>query len=59
MFIKGRSAIRIARVYLGQGKNYGGMHFWSRRYFALTVGPDEEPAKAYIQRQESEYKRLD
>jgi putative transposase len=58
-FIKGKSAIHIARTYLGQRKNYGGMHFWARGYFVSTVGADEETVKAYIQRQESEDKRLD
>jgi len=58
-FIKGKSAIHIARTYLGQRKNYGGMHFWARGYFVSTVGADEETVKGYIQRQESEDKRLD
>jgi len=58
-FIKGKSAIHIARTYLGQRKNYSGMHFWARGYFVSTVGADEETVKAYIQRQESEDKRLD
>jgi putative transposase len=32
-FIKGKSAIHIARAYLGQRKNYNGMHFWACGYF--------------------------
>jgi len=58
-FIKGKSAIHIARVYLGQKKNYSGMHFWARGYFVSTVGADEEVIREYIRHQESEDKRLD
>lgn len=58
-FIKGKSAICIARTYLGQKKNYGGMHFWARGYFVNTVGADEDAVRAYIQNQEKEDKRLD
>jgi putative transposase len=41
-FIKGKSAIHIARTYLGRRKNYTGMHFWARGYFVSTVGADEQ-----------------
>ena len=37
-FIKGKSAIHIARVYVGRKRNYVGQHFWARGYFASTVG---------------------
>ena len=40
-YIKGKSAIHVARTYLGQKKNYGGMSFWARGYFVSTVGTDE------------------
>ena len=40
-YMKGKSAIHIARTYLGQRKNYGGMNFWARGYFVSTVGADE------------------
>ena len=56
-YIKGKSAIRIARMYLGQKKNFTGMHFWARGYFVTTVGADEETVRAYIQIQEAEDKR--
>lgn len=58
-FMKGKSAIHIARTYLGQKKNYNGMHFWARGYFVSTVGADEDVVRAYIQQQEIEDKRLD
>ncbi|EKD23833.1 MAG: transposase IS200-family protein [uncultured bacterium] len=48
-YIKGKSAIHIARNYLEQKKNYNGMHFWARGYFVSTVGTDEEVVRAYIQ----------
>ena len=58
-FLKGKSAIHIARTYLGQRKNYTGMHFWARGYFVSTVGADEEVIREYIRNQEREDKRLD
>jgi putative transposase len=58
-YIKGKSAIHITRTYLGQKKNYTGMHFWARGYFVSTVGADEEVVKAYIQDQEKEDHRVE
>jgi len=52
--MKGKSAIHIARTYLEQRKNYGGMSFWARGYFVSTVGTDEEVVRAYIRDQEKE-----
>ena len=51
-YLKGKSAIHIARTYLGQRKNYAGMSFWARGYFVSTVGADEEVVRAYIKDQE-------
>ena len=58
-FIKGKSAIHIARTYIGQKKNFNGMHFWARGYFVSTVGADEESIRTYIQQQEKEDNRLE
>ena len=58
-FIKGKSAIHIARVYGGRKRNYVGQHFWARRYFASTVGRDEEVIREYIRHQEAEDRRID
>ena len=58
-FIKGKSAIHIARTYMGHRKNFTGQHFWARGYFVSTVGADEETVRAYIKRQEKEDQRLD
>lgn len=48
-YIKGKSAIHIARDYMGRGKNYTGMSFWARGYFVSTVGRDEKVIREYIQ----------
>ncbi|MFO7607534.1 MAG: IS200/IS605 family transposase [Desulfurivibrionaceae bacterium] len=58
-YIKGKSAIHIARTYLGQRKNYTGMSFWARGYFVSTVGTDEEIVRSYIQKQEKEDQRIE
>ena len=58
-FLKGKSAIQIARVFLGKRKNFTGEHFWARGYFVSTVGIDEETIRAYIKAQEKEDRRLD
>jgi len=58
-FIKGKSAIHIARSYMGRKKNFTGQHFWARGYFVSTVGTDEETIREYIKRQEKEDQRLD
>jgi len=58
-YLKGKSAIHIARTYLGQKKNYGGMSFWARGYFVSTVGTDEEVVRAYIREQEKEDQRVE
>ena len=58
-YIKGKSAIHMARVYGERKKNFVGQHFWSCGYFVSTVGRDEEMIRAYIRRQEEEDERLD
>ncbi len=58
-FLKGKSAIHIARTYLGRRQNFTGQHFWARGYYVSTVGRDEAAIREYIQKQEAEDKRLD
>ena len=58
-YIKGKSAVHIARTYLGRRRNYGGMNFWARGYFVSTVGADVEVIRAYIRNQEKEDNRLE
>jgi putative transposase len=51
-FIKGKSAIAIARQFTGRARNYTGEHFWARGYCVSTVGYEEEKVRAYIREQE-------
>ena len=58
-FIKGKSAIHIARNFMGHRKNFTGQQFWARRYHVSTVGRDEKAVREYIRSQEEEDRRLD
>jgi putative transposase len=58
-FIKGKSAIYIARNFGGRQRNFQGEHFWARGYYVSTVGKDEATIKAYIKKQEAEDKLFD
>ena len=58
-FLKGKSAIHIARTYGGRTRNFVGEHFWARGYFVSTVGRDEQTIRRYIQQQEAEDRRLE
>jgi putative transposase len=58
-FIKGKSAIHLARVYGERRRNFVGQHFWARGYFVSTVGRDEAVIRAYIRNQELEDQRLE
>ena len=58
-FLKGKSAIHIARVHVGHRRNFVGQHFWARGYFVSTVGRDEPVIRDYIRHQEAEDFRLE
>ena len=58
-FIKGKSAIHLARVYGERKQNFSGQSFWARGYFVSTVGRDESTIREYIRSQEEEDQRLD
>ena len=58
-YIKGKSAIHLARTYGERKRNFVGQHFWARGFFVSTVGRDEEVIREYIRRQEEEDKRLE
>ena len=58
-YIKGKSAIHIARSFLGRKKNFTGQSFWARGYYVSTVGRDEQTIRQYIKKQEAEDRRLD
>ena len=58
-YIKGKTAIHIARVYAGRRRSFVGQQFWARGYWVSTVGRDEEAVRKYIREQEKEDQRLD
>jgi putative transposase len=58
-YIKGKSAMYLARVYGERKRNFAGQSFWARGYFVSTVGRDEEVIRNYIRHQEQEDERLD
>lgn len=58
-YIKGKSAIHLARTYGERKRNFTGQSFWARGYFVSTVGRDEEMIRQYIRHQEEEDRRLD
>jgi len=58
-YIKGKSAIHIARTYMGRQRNFTGEHFWARGYYVSTVGLDEDVVRQYIQNQEDDDRRLE
>jgi len=58
-FIKGKSAIHLARVYGERKRNFEDQHFRARGYYVSTVGRDETVIRDYIRNQEQEDKRLD
>ena len=58
-YIKGKSAIHLARVYGERKKNFVGQHFWARGFYVSTVRRDENAVRKYICEQEDEDKRLD
>ena len=58
-YIKGKSAIHLARVYSERKRNFVGQSFWARGDFVSTVGRDEAAIRDYIKQQEKEDQRLD
>ena len=58
-YIKGKSAIYIARTYRGKTRNFTGENFWARGYFVSTVGHDEATVRKYIREQQKEDQRVE
>jgi putative transposase len=58
-FIKGKSAIHLARVYVERWRNFVGQIVWARGYFVSTVGRDRATIREYIKNQEQEDTRLE
>ena len=51
-FLKGKSALAIARRVQEKDRNFVGEHFWARGYAVSTVGFELESVKKYIREQE-------
>jgi len=51
-YIKGKSAIAVARQFGGRQRNFSGEKFWARGYAVSTVGFEEAQIRAYIKNQE-------
>ncbi len=51
-FMKGKSAIAIAREVCGKERNFTGEHLWARGYAVSTVGFELEQVREYIRDQE-------
>lgn len=51
-YIKGKSAIAVARQFSGRKQNFQGEQFWARGYAVSTVGFEEGQIRKYIQNQE-------
>ena len=58
-YIKGKSAIHVARHLMGRKRNYGGHTLWARGYFVDTVGRNADVIARYIRNQEQEDARQD
>ena len=58
-YIKGKSAIQIARTFGGRERNFTGENFWARGCFVSTVGLEENMVRAYIRNQEEEDERYE
>ena len=58
-FIKGKSAIHLARNFGGRQRNFTGCNFWARGYYVSTAGRDEEIVRRYIREQQAEDKRVE
>ena len=58
-YMKGKSAIHIARTYAGRSRNFIGQNFWARGYYVSTSGRDEETIRKYIAKQKAVDHRID
>ena len=51
-YIKGKSAIAVARQFGNKKKNFNAEKLWARGYAVSTVGFEEEQIRSYIKHQE-------
>ena len=58
-YLKGKSAIAIARQFGGKKRNFSGESFWARGYFVSTVGLEKKEVLNYIKNQEAAERKMD
>lgn len=58
-YLKGKSAISIARNFTARRRNFTGESFWARGYYVSTVGFDEETIRKHIREQDAEDSSLE
>ncbi len=51
-YIKGKTAITVARQFGARRRNFNGEKLWARGYAVSTVGFEEEQIRKYIKQQE-------
>ena len=51
-YLKGKSAIAVAREFSGRKRNFNGERLWARGYAVSTVGFEEAQIRGYIENQE-------
>ncbi|MBF5060237.1 hypothetical protein NEPTK9_001770 [Candidatus Neptunochlamydia vexilliferae] len=51
-YIKGKSAIAVARQFGGRKRNFNGERLWARGYSVSTVGFNEAQIRAYVKHQQ-------
>ena len=52
-YMKGKSAIAVARQFSGRKRNFNGEKLWARGYAVSTVGFEEDRVRQYIREQEN------
>lgn len=51
-YLKGKSAIAVARQFGGKKRNFNGESFWARGYAVSTVGYELDKIRGYVKNQE-------
>ena len=52
-FLKGKSAIAVARQFGGRKRNFAGENLWARGYAVSTIGFELQKVRKYIEQQEA------
>lgn len=51
-YLKGKSAISVARQFNGRQRNFNGENLWARGYAVSTIGSEQSQIRSYIRNQE-------